>query len=241
MLGLLYKDMRANLKGILVMLLVLIFLNGLTTVMLFVGEDNDSAMNTTFIMGFCSIMAVSSFMTIGATALNIVQTDERKKWGYYITAVPNGIRKQVGAIYTFVFIAMLITFTVVYGVNFIARTVVDAVPDMLGITLTLVFFGLIMRAIELPCIIAFGSKVGSQVKGGLMLLVILGIVVYLLFGDLSWIGSEYDFWDGLFTWIRDFKFTDLALKLAAVGLPMYIVSYFISTKLYLKGVDRMEK
>ena len=109
----------------------------------------------------------------------------------------------------------------------------------------LVCVSLLLRAVELPFVVAFGTKAGSSIKGCLMLVIIMIALLYALFGDLSWLGTEDEFWEKIFRFITDLDIAKLskswAGKLIFAAVPLYFVSLFISTRLYLHGVDRMEK
>ncbi|MBQ7186766.1 MAG: ABC-2 transporter permease [Ruminococcus sp.] len=242
MLGFLYKDLRCNGRWVMIMLFVLVFFNVVTSVMILSGENNGGVPdNKLFMTGFFAGFSLISYLVVGAFALNFVQTDERKKWGCYVTAVPGGIAKQVTAKYCFVALSVLVTFCICSVTNAVIRTVNDKAPDVVGINIMLAAVSLLMRSVELPCITAFGTKIGTQVKGGLMAVIVLAVVIYGLFGDLSWIGSEENFWESIFKYIGDFNLKSFGLKLLAAAVPIYAVSCFISMKLFLQGIDRMEK
>ena len=244
MLGFLYKDIRTNRKWILIIILVLAFLNLLAPAAIFLGDGSSglkASEKTMFVTVFFAIMSLSSFLCSGAFAMNFVQTDERKKWGYYVVSVPRGIVRQVASKYIFTAGMLMLTLGLCSGVNAICGLIWEKTPAVYGITLTLFAIELIMKAVEMPCITAFGSKIGTQVKGGLMAVIVFAIVIYLLFGDLSWIGSEESFWESFFKFVGDFKFSTFGAWLLLAAVPVYIISCIISTKVYIRGIDRMEK
>ena len=125
--------------------------------------------------------------------------------------------------------------------NAVCGLIKSETPAAYGVTLTLFAIELIMKAVEMPCITAFGSKIGTQVKGGLMAVIVFVSVIYLLFGDLSWIGSEESFWESFFKFIGDFRFSTFGLGLLLAAVPLYALSCVISVKVYLRGIERMEK
>lgn len=241
MLGFIYKDIRTNRMHIALILGVHSFLNILCPIMLLLDDDNAISRAGLFTTGFLTMMVFCSFMIVGAFASNFVQTDERKKWGYYVVSLPHGKRKQVFAKYIFVAGILGLTFCIVIGINLIFKAINSNIPDILSITVAILSIELIMKAIEMPCIIAFGTKIGTQVKGGLMALVITFAAVYAMFGDLSWLGSEENIWENIFKFINDFRFAKFGIILLAISIPVYIISCLISTKLYINGIERMEK
>lgn len=241
MIGMLYKDIRTNRSILFLIFGVAIFLNAMSFVAITMDDEESMSRMPMFLFGYTALFAACTFMIVGAFALNFIQADERKKWGYYVSSLPGGIAKQVIEKYVFIACSLMFAFGMLWGLNFIHRKLIDDVPDNFGLLVALLGFSLIMRSIELPCVTAFGTKVGTQIKGGMMAVIVLALVIYGLFGDLSWIGSEKDFWDSFFKLLSNFSFKGLGVKLLAVGAPMYCISCFISTKVYLMGVDRLEK
>lgn len=246
MLGFLYKDIKSNLQWLLLGLGVILFMVCMLSVVAVTGDENVRQNGLgSFMKMFLFMLEATSFIIVGAFSLNYIQSDERKKWGYYVTSIPHGQTYQVAAKYIFVAAVTFITFGICVANNFIVGQFVDGMPDITETLFSVVCLSLLMRAIELPCIFAFGTKVGSQVKGGILAAVIIGAAIYFMFGDLSWMGTEDEIWDKIFGWIQGFdisKLMDTTIGKILIGaIPLYAVSCFISTKLYLKGVDRMEK
>lgn len=246
MLGLLRKEIRINIKWLCCALMTLLFLNVLMSIMMIADDSSDSFKKMgLFVQGFFAVMGAMSFLINGAFSLNFVQSDERRKWGYYLCTVPRGREKQVLSTYILLLLMLFLTFAVTYGCNFAMRKYDSSVPSLRGLLMLLVCISLIMRAIEMPFIFAFGSKVGSQVKGGIMIMMILAAVIYLLFGDLSWIGTQDEIMEKFFKFIAEFDLSRITRSWAGVlvwaSVPMYIISCFISMKVYMYGVERMEK
>ncbi|MBR6103002.1 MAG: ABC-2 transporter permease [Ruminococcus sp.] len=246
MLGFLYKDIKSNLKWLLLGLLVIMFMVCLMSLAMVLGDENIKQKGMgSFMKMILFVLEAMSFVIVGAFSLNYIQSDERKKWGYYVASLPCGTRNQVVSKYVFVAGITFITFFICIANNLFVGLFVKGMPDLTETLFSVVCLSLLMRAIELPFIFAFGTKVGSQVKGGIMLMIIVWAAVYFMFGDLSWMGSEDEIWGKLFEWIQGFDFTkllDTVLgKILLLGLPLYAVSCFISTKVYLRGVERMEK
>lgn len=245
MLGMLYKELKINLKWLLVNLFTLSFMNAALSVAITVGNDDavntEVSMVTKFMFFF---LGVISFIITGTVSLNFMQTDERKKWGYYISAIKDGIRLQVAAKYLVVLISLMMTFVICFLVNYVCHSISADVMRTDSFLLIMLCISLILRSIELPFIVSFGSKSGSMIKGSVMAGVILIAVIYLLFGDISWIGSEDQIWDSFFRFIGRLDLKEVIRswsgKLLLAGIPLYILSYYISTKLYLKGIDRLE-
>jgi len=237
MLGLLYKDFRANLKWLLIsggVVLLFNLLMGLTGIS---NHDIDFiGMKSIYYLLYATV-----FFMMGSFSLNYVQTDERKKWGYFVASLPGGIAKQVVSKYIFVALTVFFTFAVCYTQNFIVQQINDEIGSIAGILLILSCIVLVMVSIELPCAIAFGTKIGSYVKAGIFLLIVFFAAVYLMFGDITWLGSEEEFTDKFLTKLSHLDLSTTAGKVILCGIPLYCISCMISTKLYLNGIERMEK
>ncbi len=237
MLGLLYKDIRTNLKWLILALSIVLFFNAVMFSADVKSHDIDFiGMRAVYLLLYSSV-----FFTIAAFAINFIQTDERKKWGYFVVSMPHGIAKQVAAKYIFVAGVLMLGFALSYAQNFLVRQLNDEARSISGVLIILVSITLIMLSVELPCAFAFGSKNGAYVKSGLLVLIILFCAVYLMFGDISWLGSEEEFTEKFMNKLSDISKNSTAVRFAAAAVPMYCVSCFISTKLYLGGIERMEK
>ena len=245
MLGFIYKEIKVNKQWLCIMLGLVIFFSCFP--MLAASGGDDGRLEGVAFYGVYFLINGSCFLVVGMMASVFVKTDERKKWGYYTTSVPGGIKKQVGAIYIMILAAILFTLGITCGINVFVRKATDIdVPDAAGMMLVFALIVLFMRAIELPFFYAFGSKVGSAVKALLVIVLIFIAAVYLLFADLSWLGSMDDFMGNFIKWLTKLDLKHLISggfvgKLLLAAVPMYIASYFISTKVYLKGVERLEK
>lgn len=102
-------------------------------------------------------------------------------------------------------------------------------------------FTLLIVSVELPCAIAFGTKNGAYVKSGIIVALIFIAAVYLMFGDISWLGSEDEFTEKFLDKLSHLDLSSTAGKILLSGIPLYCISCFISAKLYLGGIERMEK
>lgn len=241
MLGYLYKEIKTNKLILGVMLGLMLFFN-LFLPTTATGDDKPEGV---LFYVFFFIMSGSSFLVIGMCASGLVQTDERKKWGYYNAAAPHGIKLQVGSIYIIILSALVICFCVSSVMNIIMRKMSSDVPNVTGMMIAMALIVLLLRAIELPFFYAFGSKVGGLVKTLLLFVVIFITAIYFLFADLSWLGSQDEAMEKLFKFLSGISLKGLWKsifgKILISAVPLYAVSYYISTKVYLKGIDRLEK
>ena len=241
MLGYIYKELKINKVILSVMLICAVFLN-LTPLAASNSENNPEG---TIFYAIFFIMTGSSFLVIGMCASGLVQTDERKKWGYYNAAAPNGIRFQVGSIYTIILSVLLLDILIAFFCNIIVRQIIPDAPNVSGMLFVMALLVLLFRAIELPFFYAFGSKIGGLVKSLLLFILIFLAVLYFLFADLSWLGSQDEVIGKFFEIMSSLSvksiWSSVVGKILLSAVPLYAVSYYISTKVYLRGVDRLEK
>lgn len=242
MLGYIYKEIKTNKLILSVMFGLMLFFN-IFLLSTTIGENKIDEGMIYYAVFF--IMTGSSFLVIGMCASGLVQTDERKKWGYYNAAAPHGIKLQVGSIYIIILSALVCCFCISFVINIIMRKITPDTPNVTGMMIAIALLVLLLRAIELPFFYAFGSKVGGLVKALLLFVVIFIAALYFLFADLSWLGSQDEVIEKFIEFLSGISaktlWNSIFGKILISAVPLYAVSYFISTKVYLKGIDRLEK
>lgn len=243
MLGYIYKELKIN-KMVLAIMFGLMALFNFFAIPLSLTDDNLKGNGMMFYV-IIPIFSGMSFFIVGMVASGLLEADERKKWGYYTACAPNGIRNQVCSTYIIVAAGLVINFVFAFIVNTIIRQFDSTIPNVTGMMAIIALFVLLLRAIELPFFYAFGSKIGAAIKGLLMVLVIFIAAVYFMFGDISWLGSQDDVMEAILKFLSDLSIRKLFKSVFGFilisSVPLYAISCYISTKLYLKGVDRYAK
>ena len=190
--------------------------------------------------------AVVFFLT-GSIQTVLFESDERKKWAYFVASTPECVEGVLWRKYTAVFMLT--------GICFIYCFVVDGVfcffaPDssITVIAIMMIYFQIFLRAIEIPFWVRFGTKRGSMVKAAAVLVIIFAGIIYALFGDLSIFSSEKSLMDmivGFFNKFMEGDVPDLVILITGIfpfaAAALYYLSYKISCKLYLKGVEEFDK
>ena len=184
---------------------------------------------------------IAGFLAAGALQMLVLRGDDRKLWGYWITATPDGYQGFLRVKYEMIF-AMIVLF--MFSLQFADMGYCAVAADMgnanaaqiSGIALPLVFVQILFRAIDIPFFYRFGSKKGSYVK--LILLLILAIllcVVLILNADnidrLADIGKNV---------FNEHNSSLILSLLLIVCLVLFYLSYRITCRLYLKGVEQYE-
>ncbi len=104
---------------------------------------------------------------------------------------------------------------------------------------------ILLNAIELPFMIRFGVKKGANLKAAFFISILAAAGIYFLFGDISMFGSMDDFMQFLLDVSNGKRGGTTMLAISAlmplVTLALYYLSYLLSCKLYLKGVEQLEQ
>ncbi|MBQ8959941.1 MAG: ABC-2 transporter permease [Ruminococcus sp.] len=191
------------------------------------------------------------FLISGMIQSNVFRGDETKKWGYFTASHPKGVKGQVYYKYLTVFLMILMgsALCYVFGGAFshlaYAMYSVD-MTDLTTVYMIMFFVQLILRAIELPFYFRFGSQRGGMVKMLIFLGAFIVVGIYLLFGPLP---KNFD--DGLYkvfdfvTGLQTGKSSDTLILgmgiFQLMAVIAYLVSYKISCRLFMKGVEQYDK
>jgi len=249
MLGLLYKDYCILKKNIWSMAAVMLLLSVVLLLPASVWEKTGllSETITAQVIAFTImpvVVYIDMFACIGGLQKNMLEHDECKAWSNYITASPLGYKEQVLSKY---YMMLLSSFAVVvwgFLCDMLSSLVVGSVGSASGIYTTFFYIHIILQAIEYPFLIRFGHKYGNTYKVGLLIVAFYGLMVYLLFGKIPESLSE-DF----FGFVFNLAASENALPTFALGilalLPyvaalLFYLSYKLSCKWYLKGVEAYE-
>ena len=184
------------------------------------------------------VLALSTTITMlvsGMFEQGIFEADERNIWKSFILSAPNGNIRQTGAKYIFILIISGISTLLIYLMFHINGAILDTdVTINTDILMILLSIQLLLRTLEIPFIIRFGSKNGNIYRMVIFGAIALGCIIYGLFGDLSIFGSVESF----VKWFMDFfsKDNSLLFRLLPLAvLPCYFLSFLISCNLFRKS------
>ncbi len=175
---------------------------------------------------------------------NIFAHDERRVWAFFVTATPLNHKGQVLSKY---FLSIAISGLGVFWGMFMdmLNATIYGIQGSTSAICLLFFFGqTFMRALDIPFKIRFGEKNGTAYRLFTVAVMIFVVAAYLLFGPLPKGGS-----DSIFELLINLFTNPDILTTAMLGflgiapyviMLMYYISYKISCKLYLKGVDSYE-
>lgn len=182
---------------------------------------------------------------------SIISIDEMKKWAYFIGATPNGAKKQVYSKYLMIFMTLgvcLISVTVTDMIHcaLTAAAVDEIMPSLTGIFVLIFYFILLYFAIDIPFSIRFGVKKGARVKCIILAIALFFVIVYLLFGPLP--GNSEAIIDAIYGTVEKIINNQLSEEITLImgiipiiSVICYVTSYFISCRLFMKGVEEYDK
>lgn len=244
MTGLLYKTIRTNWGKMLGFFIGCMFYPAVFA-FVFRDSENMDGINGEVTIMMWSFTALITFLIGGVFQDSVFNDDERKKWAYFVTSTPTGIKGQIGSKYLIALLWSMLTVTMLILLNNFAKDGNEELADGTVVFIGFFYIQLLMRSIEFPLMARFGSKMGKTAK-----IVIVGAIafitfVYVLFGDTSPFENLDNFWDNIFKAMADpEKLKKIMLWfsiLTAAVIPIYYLSYRLAVKWYLKGVESYEK
>ena len=184
---------------------------------------------------------IAGFLAAGALQLLVLRGDDRKLWGYWITATADGYNGFLRVKYEMIF-GMIVLF--LFSLQFVDMGYCAVAADMgsedigsiSSIALLLGFMQILFRAIDIPFTYRFGSKKGGFIKliCTVTLAILLCVVLILNVDNMDKIMDM-----GKTIFIEHTSSLILSLGLV-VCLGLYYLSYRITCKLYLKGVEQYD-
>lgn len=206
--------------------------------------DSDSIATLVFmyIMGMAMVDAVS---------LTMFKADETKKWAYFISSTPVLPRGVVFVKYLSALVMaviMLVSFFMTNAViSFCAENCgIEILFDVKKLFIPLFLAEIFLKVVDIPFLVRFSSDNGGKVKAAALLVLILVLGIYALFGPLP--ASSEEFTNAIIKFalnfakgVYDHLFNRIKLISAGVVAVLSVLSYFISTKLYLKGIETYDK
>ncbi|MGN0600720.1 MAG: ABC-2 transporter permease [Oscillospiraceae bacterium] len=250
--GFLYKEIRQNSKSIITVILlpflILVFLTCcLAIVSLSEEYGGDGWIVRTLTSDVFRIMSIAlGFFSVSGLLLSVFHGDDKKLWAYFIASSPMGVEKFLYTKYVLSFAMCGLYFVSSY----FAETLLATISWFaLGKELTgfasifiIIFFALILQnSFSIPMMLRFGEKKGSIIN--LIIILCLAIMAILV---LSFIPREIQ--DKVFAWLASFitgehgGLTMLLLGLfPGFSVGAYILSYKVSCKIFMKGVNEYDK
>ena len=246
MIGLLYKEFKQNSFILLVTWCESIFLVLLFLLFSFLTDNDDSDVSEyAVIIGF--FWSSMFFCFLGAAESSFMESSDKKKWAYFVKSTPETEKGEVGAKYLFVLMCTLGMLFWIQLRNGILADVID-IPYFADPLIYVAMLQLFIKSLQFPMTMRFGGKMGSYVRSAVILvaLVVFGIVALYYKGfTLDGLYAKLMvFYDDIVGQAEGETVTKSHLMvystaniLACMSLVCYYISYRISCRMYLKGVE----
>ncbi len=177
--------------------------------------------------------------------------DEKRLPVYFAIASPAGVNGYVKSKYISTFLVPFGVMNICLLTDLTACAIVDVSTDevqatsFMGVYTSMFMMIILLGAIELPFMVRFGVKKGATLKAGIFIGIIAIAGIYFLFGDISMFGSWDDFMQFLIDVLNGKRggttMTAVSALAPLVTGVLYFLSYKLSCKLYLKGVEQLDQ
>ncbi len=239
MLGLLYKNFRINFYSLLLCLIVTLMCCA-TAIIISILSGTDLMTENDGAMLFL-VLYYSAFNMPSLTSNLLFEADENKTASAFAMSLPQGGKGHIEAKYWYI----LIQYLVVLFITFLTDTVTYSILGgafTATILLVLIFcWRLLLSAIEIPFVIRFGSQKGFAIKGLVIAFVALLLMIYLMFGDISWLINSDDPITAFKEWLESRKILFPISLFPFISCGAYFLSCKISIKVFRKGAENYEQ
>lgn len=250
--GFLYKELKQNRLNIILTAVLPLFMLILNYSMAFVmsldGSEGD--LKTLFMTGEAKIFyylttALGAYIASGLIT-SVFSGDDRKLWAYFTVSTPQSVK---GFMYYKYVLCFALNGAYLVGcifTNSIYDTVCYAVTgressDFSMILFMIFFLILFSCAIDVPLMVRYGQKKGSIINSSLMLTI--SIVIIVAFSFLPEKAQDRIF--QLAINLRNGSAGEYSILILSISLLLilagYALSYRISCKIFMKGVDGYDK
>ncbi|MBQ2802492.1 MAG: ABC-2 transporter permease [Lachnospiraceae bacterium] len=240
MLGLIYKDLCIIKKHIITLLVVGGFFVIVATCIPYASFSNFVKSGVHAVLPAYLLISLP-FAPMMCSQL-FVEVDEKRRWSGFVRSGPMDYKQVVLSKYLLTLaVSWAIVGVHIFG-EIIGMLIPGTVSGFLGISVNGFYLVILYQAIEFPFDFRYGAKNGAKYKMFFFLLLFYGLMIYLLFGPPI---DSNDIIDYLFRLARGeaqlpewMQYMGVYLPYVAMGA--YYISYKISCKVYLKGVERYE-
>lgn len=195
------------------------------------------AQDGTGIRIICALVGVIGMLLLETFTL---KGDDKKLWAYFVVSNPKGITDFIFTKYGFI-LAMNVIYFAVCSLGDLMFTLIAnsiggiSIPFMAGLYLECFFLQILLCALEIPFTIRFGDKKGSSIMSIFSIAIVWIFILLFFLNPVNVADIMNDFLSSgeippYMAWILP--------AAAVIGLPL---SAFISTKLYMKGVEQYYK
>lgn len=251
--GLLYKELKQNKLALILAACVPVLFTAFPFCFSAIEVITGSAdvnkmfeMSTSLIMR--GLMYVLGFFTVSGLMTEVFKGDDKKLWAYFTVSLPQGVKGFMYRKYVITFMMNLIYMISAIFAEHILATVnyfvtgAELTTSIQGLYISGVFMLLFTSSFDIPFTVRYGSKKGSMVKMITMMSIFTAaIMVYsLLLPDniREWITSTAV---ALLNGEADDTLTLILSVCPYIALAAFSLSYNVSCKVFMKGVNEYDK
>ena len=255
MRGLLYRDMKYIMHRTFLLLLYFTGMYLLLTVLFkLAGMDEVFKIYPVLV----AMLGMIVFLIMQIIPGEIMKTEEKKEWKYYLISTGLGVEKIVAERYLMTFLINFAAYVYVYLMMIIFYQLADGstaallFPLVNGVYLMILGFNMMLQAFELPLGYRFGGAQADKMRIVLMLILLLPVAAYFLFGDIEWFAGENGFYYRYMEYLERpealgkaaYSYMENVSRVLVFIFTLiphllvlcYYLSYKVSCKVYLKGV-----
>ena len=246
MIGLLYKEFKQN-----SFLLLMTWCGSFFLVLLFLlfsfltNNDDSDVSGYAVIIGF--VWSSVFFCILGAAESSFMESSDKKKWAYFVKSTPETEKGEVGAKYLFVLMCTLGMLFWIELLNCILADIID-IPYFADPLIYVAMLQIFIKSLQFPMTMRFGGKMGSYVRIAVILVALVAFGIVALYYKGFTLDGLYSklmiFYDDIIGQTEGKTVTKSHLTvystaniLACMSLVFYYISYKISCRMYLKGVE----
>ncbi len=242
MSGLLYKNFYVNRTSFLFSLITQLFCSAVIVLLLiFTGNKvftEETAREMTFV--FALTYYLGSMLPAFASG-EVFRTDEGKLNCAFAMSVPTGSKGHVESKYYYILVVNL----AILFIGFITDVFTVAMTGgmlSLSVVLVVIFcWRMFVSSVEIPFMIRFGSEHGMQIKGAVIASILMIGMIYLMFGDLSFLLNGDDPVESLIKELQSGNVIFFISLFPFFSIAAYYISCKISVKLFRKGAENYEQ
>ena len=239
MVGLLYKNFRINFSSFLLVLIITLICSTIAIICCALNGTDFLTENDGVLLFFA--LYYSAFMMPSLTSNLLFEADENKTASAFAMSLPQCGKGHIESKYWYI----LIQYLLVLFITFLTDTVTFGILGgafAASILLVLIFcWRLLFSAIEIPFVIRFGSQKGIAIKGLVFGSVALLVMIYIMFGDISWLINSDDPLKAFMDWLKSGKILFLISLFPFISCAAYWLSCKISIKVFRKGAENYEQ
>lgn len=183
-IGMIYKNLTECKKDLIIAVISAVFFNAVVVIGTAVLDTSDIfgrfIIQAGFVMG-----TVLTYLVVGEAQSAVIGCDRTSRFYSFASTVPYGILRLTLSKYL-----LVLLITVVETLIFSLLSCIIGCGLNPALPLVFMIIQLFMRAFEIPLMLSFGIKTGKAVKGSVFGAALMAFIIYMLYGDISWLNGD---------------------------------------------------